>query len=481
MDPPRAGRALESALKSPTGPLTVADAAASSGLALRDADRGLHWLVSEYRGHLRVTESGELVFLFPHGFAKPWETRDAVDRALSATWRATVGVGRFVVRAWLMVVLLAYVAIFVAVLVGLMFAQQNDNRGRRGGVPGGALAYTLLRVLGDAFFWMFHPFSPFSVVDYGYGSRGAVRRAPKRDETPFYEKVNRFFFGPTPPKEDPRAMEQHILAELRAQKGRIGLADVMRVTGLPREQADPLMARLMLDYDGDVEVSDDGGIFYRFEAMRRTADEQHAAGPRPKPAWDALHTMLPLTGNEVGTNALITVLNGFNILMSLLAIDLNLTLAKLPWLFSRVPIERLPYMGTPIVLGVVPLVFSIALFALPVGRAFARPFKARKLAHENGRLGMLREIVTRVQAKTPVTEKALIDAWTKAAGEAPEPKELTRRVVELGGDVEVQEGTGEVRYRFVDLETEAAALEAERESASDEEKKVGRVVFASDR
>jgi hypothetical protein len=37
-----------------------------------------------------------------------------------------------------------------------------------------------------------------------------------------------------------------------------------------------------------------------------------------------------------------------------------------------------------------------------------------------------------------------------------------------------------VRYRFVDLETEAAALEAEREAASDEEKKVGRVIFASD-
>jgi len=37
-----------------------------------------------------------------------------------------------------------------------------------------------------------------------------------------------------------------------------------------------------------------------------------------------------------------------------------------------------------------------------------------------------------------------------------------------------------VRYRFADLETEAAALEAEREAADEEEKKVGKVVFSSE-
>ncbi len=486
MDPREAGRVLETALKSPKAPVTIADAATASGLALRDADRGLHWLTSEYRGHLRVTDSGELLFLFPHGFAKPWETRDAVARAFGAIGRAAVGIGRFVVRAWVMVVLLAYVAIFLAIVIGLTFANQND-RNRRGGFPGGAVIYMLFRVLADAAFWMFHPFSPFA-YGYGYGGvgyagagalGGRAARAPK-DETPFYEKVNRFFFGPTPAKEDPRAMEQAILAELRAEKGRIGLGDVMRVTGLPREQADPMMARLMLDYDGDVEVSEDGGIFYRFEAMRKTAEAEIGRPSRPKPAWERMKSLLPLTGNSGGSNFLIVALNSFNLLMSLVAIDLNLTLAKLPWLFHRIPLDRLPYMGTPIVLGIVPLVFSIALFALPIGRAIARPFKAKKVAEENGRLGLLREILTRIEAKAPLTEKALVDAWTRTAGTPPASKELTKRVVELGGDAEIQEDTGEVRYRFVDLETEAAALEAEREAASDEEKKVGKVVFASD-
>jgi hypothetical protein len=483
MEPRDAGRALEASLKDPAAPLTVADAAAASGLALRDADRGLHWLTSEYRGHLRVTESGELLFLFPHGFTKPWETRDRVSRALSTLASGASGALRFVVRAWVMVVLVAYAAISHAIHDGLLWPNQNDRDNRRSRMPGGGLVFVLLRVLGDALFWTFHPFSPFAIGygGYGYGARsgGRVSRAPK-DETPFYEKVNRFFFGPTPPKADPLATARKIVTELRAQKGRIGLADVMRVTGLPREQADPMMARLMLDYDGDVEVSDEGGIFYHFESMRKTAESGVSSEPRPRAAWDEPRELPPLTGNAPGTNVLITALNGFNVVMSLVAIDMNLTLAKLPWLFGRVPLDALPSMGTPVALGVVPLVFSMALFLLPVARAVAIPFKAKRLAREKGRLALLRTVLTKIASKTPVTDQALAEAWKRAAGVAADPKDLTRRVVELGGDAEIQEDTGEVRYRFVDLETEAAALEAEREAASEEEKKVGKVVFASD-
>jgi hypothetical protein len=487
MDPRAAAEVLIGSIQDPGKPLTVADAAAAGGLALRDADRGLHWLSSEYRGHLRVTESGELLFRFPHGFAKPWETRDRVSRMFTTIARGAMGVLRFVVRAWVMVVLVGYVALFVAVLIGLMFANQNDRNDRRGRLPGGDLALVFIRILGDALFWTFHPFSPFAVgyggYGYGYAPRASMppSRSPRaaKDETPFYEKVNRFFFGPTPPPSDPRETERKVLAELRAQKGRIGLADVMRVTGLPREQADPLMARLMLDYDGDVGVSEEGGIYYHFESMRKTG-EAVAEGPRPRAAWDESKTLPPLTGNSGGSNALIFGLNAFNLIMSLVAIDMNLTLSKLPYLFGRIPLDMLPYAGTPIALGVVPLVFSIALLFLPAARALAMPFEAKALAKEKGRLAVLRAVLARIGQKAPITDKALVEAWKGATGEEPDSKEVTRRVVELGGDAEVQEDTGEVRYRFVDLETEAKALEEEREQASDEEKKVGKVVFASD-
>ena len=52
-------------------------------------------------------------------------------------------------------------------------------------------------------------------------------------------------------------------------------------------------------------------------------------------------------------------------------------------------------------------------------------------------------------------------------------------MVALGGDVEIEDD-GKVRYRFPDLEAEAVALKAEREAASEEEARVGKVIFSSE-
>ncbi|MDP8998837.1 MAG: hypothetical protein M3O46_01860, partial [Myxococcota bacterium] len=79
MEPAKAGEAIRATVD-PRTPLTIADAAAKAGLALRDAETGLQWLSSEYRGQLRVTSEGQLVHIFPTGFTKPWETRDAMQR-----------------------------------------------------------------------------------------------------------------------------------------------------------------------------------------------------------------------------------------------------------------------------------------------------------------------------------------------------------------------------------------------------------------
>ncbi|MDP9034785.1 MAG: hypothetical protein M3O50_08240, partial [Myxococcota bacterium] len=60
-----------------------------------------------------------------------------------------------------------------------------------------------------------------------------------------------------------------------------------------------------------------------------------------------------------------------------------------------------------------------------------------------------------------------------------DPKRLGRELVALGGDVAIDPG-GQTRWRFVDLETEAAAVEAERQAAADQEATLGKVVYATD-
>lgn len=480
MEPPAAAEVLRRALKDPTRPMTIADASVASGLAMRDAEAGLQWLTSEYRGHLRVTEDGDLVHVFPNGFTKPWETREWAERVAAAVGRGLLGAGRFIVRAWLLTVMVAYALVFVGLMVGLTFARQGGSSDRDDRHPGTWVIAGLFRMIADALFWTFHPFSPF-YVDTTYAPHRAERRMQhdEGEKIPFYEKVNRFVFGPHVKPEDPNATRARILTEIRAQKGRIGLADVMRITGLPRDRADPLMARLMLDYEGTVEVGDQGGIVYRFEAIRRTAEEAPHA-PRPAPAWRTPASLPPLTGNGLGSNVAIALLNGFNLLASGWAIANGLTLSNLAALFSKAPPAMLPDAGVPIVLGLVPMIFSIAIFVMPALRALGRLAAEKRVRKENARLAVLREVLSRTAKKEPVPDEVLREAWRRAAGDEPTSKEVTARVVELGGDVDTGP-EGQVRYRFADLEAESEALEDERARASEEEARLGKVIFASDR
>jgi hypothetical protein len=486
MDPAAAADVLRRKIADPTKPMTIADASVASGLALRDAESGLHWLTSEYRGHLRITEDGDLVHIFPTSFTKPWETREKTWQVLSSIGAALFAAGRFVVRAWLLIAMVAYALLFVGLIIALTFTRGSSDRDD--GV-GTAMLGGLVRAIADAMFWTFHPWSPLYAGAYGAADEGFRQRGRRQgrdaNEVPFYEKVNRFVFGPPKLAPDPHQLRRRILDEIRAQKGRIGLADVMRVTGLPRDEADPLMARLMLDHDGTVDVAEQGGIIYRFEGMRRTAaDVPFAPKPVRHAAWETPATLPPLTGNPGGSNVAIAALNGVNLLASAWVLANGMTISNLYTLLTThaprgAPPLVLPYDGVPIVLGVVPLVFSLALFALPLVRGLVQLREQKKVAQENARLAILREVLTRAPKKEPVPDEALRVAYRVATGEDPTSKEITARVVDLGGDVDVGP-QGEVRYRFADLEAEAEALAEERAHASPAEAKLGRVVFASD-
>lgn len=464
--------------------VTVADAAALTGLSLFDVERALHALSAAYGGHLSVTDKGELLFRFARGLDKPLDEKPWYKRAWDGAVRLVKGGTRFVLRAWISVVMIGYAVGFVAILLALMFGGRDDDRGPS---VSPTTLYVVMRLISEALFWTFHPFSPVAVRP---GQRRNKRRKKDGpDVAAFYERVNRFVFGPSQKPISPEEVQKAVIALIRAKSGRVGLFDVMRVTGLSKAEADPLLSRLVLDYDGEIDVSEDGAVTYRFEQLRKSTQ----GAPRaPQPMWRRLLKKPVITGNTTGQNMAIAALNGFNLLASMFAINAGLTLERLGHLIDRVPFELMPPADGPaLLLGWIPLVFSLGIFTAPLLRVFTKAQKEREVTLENGRRGVLHELLENMKPGG-VSERDLKRAFAEAAGREPTDRELTKAVVALGGDVELDpapdtglntEATsadGGAQYRFIDLEAEVAALEAARARAHKSEAEVGQVVFASD-
>jgi len=468
----------------------VADASARSGLALRDAEEGLRLLTADRGGHLAATSKGELVYSFPRGVVTPPETR--VSRRVGrAVVKAVSGAVRFVVRAWVSVVLVGYALVFLAVLIALAFRGGDDRDSPWEGVG------VLLRVIAEALFWTFHPFSPVALrAEPRWMHMSPVRHR----RIPFYERVNRFVFGPPALKPDPREQEREILGEIRRQKGRIAPGDVMRLTGLPREQAERLLLRLVVDYQGDLAVSEAGAITYSFADLRTTVEGTPSSRVVAAPIgiWAQRVTLPPLTGNSAGSNLLFGLINGFNLVASGAVLANDLTLERLAAMFTRMAtpdqvfaaMPLPPADGIPLVLGAVPFAFSLALFALPLIRLLRRPAAAQNVARQNGWRAVLRQVLgkasdqtsdqTRSNTAGPMvyTRDELSRAWEAASGRRATDADLEGAVRDLGGTIELRED-GALVYQFDSLARELSELMAQRARVSDEEALAGTIIFSS--
>jgi hypothetical protein len=491
LNPRSAAAIIEPRLAGFRGDLTVADGAARAGIALRDAEVGLRWLASERGGQLKATEIGELLYSFPEGLVERAQP-GALARLLSATGRVLASVGRFVVRAWVSVVMVTYAVVFVGVAIALASSREGDG-------VGDALV-GVLDVILEALYWTFHPFSP---VNWGREPRWIWGGRRRKRGLPFYERVNRFVFGPPPVVEDPRERERRVLNEIRRQDGRVGPGDLMRVTGVDREAAERELLRLVVDYDGDIQVSEDGAIVYVFKALRTTVASVGSVGgvgsvgsvgsrdaPASQPAWSERRLVPPLTGNGAGTNFLLSALNGFNVVVSGVAVAGGVTVERL---FQLVEHARLvaalgpdapPLLGAhgvPLLLGWVPLLFSSGLFLLPAHRLLRRRRQKAEIAAENGRRALMRLVLAEPGGVAELSPATARRTWLAASelkeGEAV-TAELEAAVRALGGEVDL-DAAGAIVYRFSTEARERRALEALRATAPRAEELPGAVVFSS--
>jgi len=428
------------ALRGREAKLTRADAVVASGLSEEEAGEALTALLKEYRSHLSATESGELLYEFDPAF----ERRDALswrERAAAVGSRLWTGF-RFLFKVAIVTTLVSYFVAFVAMMVAMIFARSgSSDRDDDGGFGFDGLLW----------FW------GWDMSANGYGRPRARFARPPRE--PLYKRVFAFVFGPPRPAEDPLADEKQIVGYIRAQRGRIAAVDLVRLMGWTFPRAEQEVTRLMVDYGGEPEVTEEGVVLYTFKAVRKTAGVGSAL-ETSAPCWapGRLETPAPLTGNEPGTNAMIAGFNGFNLLAPFWivpAFEARLHVSLAGWQF---------------LLWDFPLAFSALFFAIPAGRWLKARREASRLRARNERRQLLGRIFARTLGR-PREELAPTPELAAA---------LDRELVALGGDIAPEpDEQGRVLYTFPRIEEETAAVVRARAAAPSAEQDAGLVVFSS--
>jgi hypothetical protein len=433
--------------------LTRADAVALTGLPNEAAEPALKSLVATYKSHLAVTDEGELVYEFDPSLERRDKVtlRERLEAAGQAAWKGF----QFLFKIWIVVTLVAYVVAFVAMMISLMVARSSNDRDDRRGGDGFGFPWL--------WFWLMPDLAP---PGYGYGGRDPYgrplrrpRNAPKKR---FYQSVFDFVFGPKTAPHDPREADKRLLAFLRDHKGRVTASELSALTGLSLASAEEELTRLMVEYDGEVEVADDGTLLYVFEQVLPSAS---AAGTRWTWAWDAPDAVPPLTGNSGATNGVIGAFAGFNLFASM-------TIAPAFLQRYHLPLEPWTFWLT-----VFPLVFSAIFFAVPAARWAVRKRRLASRERRQLRRELLREIWARPGEPRDPAELTARASQRTGVPAADAQKMLDTLVRDLDGDV-TTDADGNMRYVFTRLAEEQGAVEKARAAAPDKE--LGEVIFSSE-
>lgn len=470
---------------------TIADLVAATGLPKYQVEQGMRGVLAEYAGHLKASESGELIYYFP------WPMRStlrgfgpALRRGARAFLRGAAAVLASLFKAWIVAMLVGYFLVFVAVALAALagglaisVGGGRDGRGRRRGPSGSGQGLYLAGRLIELVLRMWF----YSRITGAGGGRAA--REPGK---PFYRSVFSFVFGdPDPNRDHDGALARYALAYLRAHRGVITLEEVMALSGLDAEAAQRLLARWLVEFEGDPRATEAGTVVYAFpELLRTTAAEQRTFAPTSLDAAPA-RAPVPFSSNRRRTNGWIVFLNLFNLLFGgyfLFASIAPQAAARVGPNFPslhRVTGALLGAVGVAnpdpvlaIALGAVPLAFSALLYLVPLVRRW-------RLARRNEAIrveGLARRIYARVLADPsrvdPREIRPVGGGMDPAGFEAVRARIFDRFAAMKAAEPEALPDGGFV-YRFADLEREKADLERCRAAVDLAKLRTGETVFDS--
>jgi hypothetical protein len=489
-------RKLVEALKKRRQGATVADIVAATALPLPEVQELLPQAADEYSARLEVTDSGEILYLFPRNFTSRYRGFTAKLNRFRAALAHAVGIAAvWLFKVWIMVMLVGYFALFMIIALAALVlsvagsSSSNSNSRSRNSGGGFYMASGLFNLIIRIWFYseLTRSLDGRNYRSYGRMGQSGQNRPKGR---PLHHAIFSFVFGePDPNREAESAEKKALIAWLQQNSGVISLPEYMILSGKRLPEAEAGILAACSEFGGMPESTDDGTIVYRFDQILLRGDRTDRSFGNSSMQ---LKRLKQFSANKKNMNAWFAVINTVNMFFggyffyNALSVGPIITQAQLkagPWLYGMTYAIAYQFTNNPLPLitvglGLVPVAFSVLFWLIPALRFFREKRENRDIKLENFRKTGFQRIWSKLRGI------AAGDLTGLSPESSPEKLEAARdRVIkdmavysmpEVDADPE-----GNTIYHFVELEREKNAVIQYRAGIKPEDSELGKTVFDS--
>ncbi|KAL1813308.1 hypothetical protein ACET3Z_023373 [Daucus carota] len=243
--------------------VTVGDVAGKTGIKVDEAQKALQAVAADSDGYLDVSDEGDVLYVFPEDYrlklaAKSVRIRyePLVEKTKSAADRAV----RFAFGATLIVSI-----VLVAAAIVVILASKSDDDGKKSKSKSSSSNLFFLDSSPNTFRWL-----------------DALEPQADSNGMNFAEAVYSFVFGDGDPNQDFEEKRWKLIGQYIASVGGVTtaeeLAPYLDVTTKAEKNDEGYILPVLIRFDGQPEVDEEGSILYQFPSLQRTA----SAGRRGK-------------------------------------------------------------------------------------------------------------------------------------------------------------------------------------------------------
>ncbi|XP_072969777.1 uncharacterized protein At5g03900, chloroplastic [Typha angustifolia] len=254
-------RAMD-AVDSYGGRVTTGDIASKAGLKLAEAERALQALAADTGGFLEVSDEGDVLYAFPKDYRSKLAAKSFMIRAEPVLDKVKEAAAYLIRVSFGTALIASIVLVYTTIIVLISSQSDEDNRGRRRG-----------RSYGSSVNVFFSPTDLFWYWDANYYRR---RQRSTDDQMNFIESVFSFVFGDGNPNQGLEEERWKLIGQYIASNGGVVTAEELApyLDVLPADQTkddESFILPVLLQFQGNPEVDEQGNILYRFPSLQRTA------------------------------------------------------------------------------------------------------------------------------------------------------------------------------------------------------------------